>query len=379
MRKIVILIVILSVLACSVEGAHIQQSIRAGQVPSRGVNLGGWLVLEKWMTSASVAWQGVPDSIANQGEYKTITYLGHAVGDALFEQHRKTWINESDIAEIASRGLNTVRVPVGYWIAGFDKTGGTDWQVFAPGALKYLDLLIKQWALKYNVAVLVSIHAAKGSQNGADHSAPPTYGTTYWSQHPENIQNTIDLATFLADRYKNETAFLGIGLLNEPSGSTDDTKLRDYYLRAYKAIRATGNDCILTHAPLLWEQDPAYYANFTPPSQGYYNCWHEWHKYLIWGYEGQTENQILGAALDGISSQITSWTGNRLFIGEWALATTSSAPFNTSATFLQFASKYFKTVSPAHWTYWSWKCSNDEVGFNAWSLRNLLRLGLTIQ
>lgn len=31
----------------------------------RGVNLGGWLVAEHWMTSSSVIWGGVPENIAN--------------------------------------------------------------------------------------------------------------------------------------------------------------------------------------------------------------------------------------------------------------------------------------------------------------------------
>jgi glucan 1,3-beta-glucosidase len=61
--------------------------------------------------------------------------------------------------------------------------------------------------------------------------------------------------------------------------------LKDYYLRAHDAIRATGNDCVLTHAPLLWKQDPFSLEDFTPPPK-YSNFWHEWHKYLIWGYEG---------------------------------------------------------------------------------------------
>lgn len=143
-------------------------------------------------------------------------------------------------------------MPIGYWIAGFDPTGGSEWKVFAPGALKYLDRLIKDWAVKYNVAVLISIHAAKGSQNGMDHSAPPTPGTSYWSHYPENVRNTVDLAVFFANRYRNEIAFLGIGLLNEPSASTDEGTLKDYYLTAIKEIRATGNDCVLTHAPLLY-------------------------------------------------------------------------------------------------------------------------------
>jgi len=57
----------------------------------------------------------------------------------------------------------------------------------------------------------------------------------------------------LADRYRNEASFLGIGLLNEPTGSTNDDVLHEYYTNAYNIIRSTGNDCVLTHAPLLYK------------------------------------------------------------------------------------------------------------------------------
>lgn len=119
--------------------------------------------------------------MANKGEHATMQHLGHNNGDWRFEQHRKTWITEGDIKEIAQAGLNSVRVPVGFWIAGFDATGGNDWQTFAPGSINYLDTLIRDWAVKHNIAVMISIHAAKGSQNGNDNSAPPDAGKTYWS------------------------------------------------------------------------------------------------------------------------------------------------------------------------------------------------------
>lgn len=79
-----------------------------------------------------------------------------------------------------------MRVPVGYWIVGFDNhdpSNKKEWQTFAPGGLKYLDALIKNWANKYNIAVFVGIHAAKGSQNGNDHSAPSDPGKTYWASY----------------------------------------------------------------------------------------------------------------------------------------------------------------------------------------------------
>ena len=99
---------------------------------------------------------------------------------------------------------------------------------------------------------MISIHAAKGSQNGNDHSAAPDPGKTYWAQYPENVRNTVDFAVFLADRYRYDPAFLGIGLLNEPTGSTDEPTLKAYYETAIKEIRGTGNDCILSISPLLY-------------------------------------------------------------------------------------------------------------------------------
>ena len=144
-------------------------------------------------------------------------FLGHATGDQRFEQHRLSWIAERDIAEIAAAGLNAVRVPIGYWIVGFDNhdpSNKQEWKVLAPNGLKYLDMLIKDWCNKHNLAVFISLHAAKGSQNGMDHSAAPDPGKSYWGSYRENIDNTIDVANFLANRYKDDPAFLGIGLLN---------------------------------------------------------------------------------------------------------------------------------------------------------------------
>ncbi len=116
MNFILVLFSVLILMKCE----HIQYKIRRGDIPSRGVNLGGWLVVEHWMTSDSIIWQGVPNSISDGGEYQTMKFWGHSEGDWRFEQHRATWIVESDIAEIAKYGLNTVRVPVGFWIGGFD-------------------------------------------------------------------------------------------------------------------------------------------------------------------------------------------------------------------------------------------------------------------
>jgi len=358
---------------------HVQYKIRRGEITARGVNLGGWLVAEHWMTGSQALWAGVPSPTVDQGEYAVMQHLGHGTGDARFEAHRSSWITESDIAEIASFHLNMVRVPIGYWIVGFDNddpNGQQHWKVYAPGGLKHLDNLM-QWCNNHNIAVLVDIHAAKGSQNGNEHSAPESPGNEYWSTYPENVNNTLNVADFIARRYKSYPSFLGLDLINEPTGSTDINVLKNYYLRANDVIRSY-SDCLLVHMPLLYQQDPSSggWNTFTPPPK-YTNTWHEWHNYLIWGYEGDNEQQLMSIAQGALTNSIKGWTGNWLFDGEWSLATSGNAPFNDENLFRQWAGIYLGALSNCHagWAYWTWKVSNDDGGRNAWSFRQMLRKG----
>ena len=99
---------------------------------------------------------------------------------------------------------------------------------------------------------LIDIHAAEGSQNGKDHSSPPDSEKLYWSPYPENIDDIIEVARFLAARYRYTPSFLGVELLNEPT-SVDGAKLKDYYIRAYDAIRKTNDlETIASWSPLLF-------------------------------------------------------------------------------------------------------------------------------
>ncbi|DAZ99759.1 TPA: hypothetical protein N0F65_003546 [Lagenidium giganteum] len=358
---------------------HVKFQLRNGQLPARAVNLGGWLVAEHWMTGSSPIWNGVPDDVANQGEFATMKHLGHGNGDWRFEQHRANWITEGDIREIASRGLNAVRVPIGYWIMGYDPADWSnheEYKIFAPGALKYLDTLINNWAARHNVAVIVSLHAHKGSQNGRDHSAAPDSGKKYWSKYAENIENSVAWAKFIAGRYKDSDAFLGLNLMNKPEYDTDPNVVRSYFERAYREIRATGNDCVLITSPMLNEQNPGSMANFMN-FPAFYNVWHDWHPYFVWGYDGKNEEQLIDAVKQYGRTNLAPWTGNWLFLGEWSMASPGSAPFRDDAQFRRYGQTLLDVFQGAHqgWSYWSWKVSGDENGKNGWSMRNMLRNG----
>ncbi|RLN90836.1 hypothetical protein BBJ28_00016073 [Nothophytophthora sp. Chile5] len=364
----------------SSSSTHVQYSIRSGDTTSKGVNLGSWLVAEHWMTSSADFWTGAVN--ASNGEYTAIAEATDP--DTIrsnLENHHSTFITESDIADIAAVGINTVRVPVGFWIVGFDHddpSGKAEWEVYTNGTLKYLDALITDWAKTYNVAVLLSLHAAKGSQNGADNSSPSVYGSEYWAAYTENVNNTITMASYLADRYKDEDAFLGIGLLNEPNGDTTTDALYDYYERAYTAIRETGNDCVLSVAPLLYEQSPDVLTDFML-APAYTNVWVEWHPYFVWGYDDVSDEDLVETSVKvDFQGDVTQWNAvsghNRLFLGEWCFATNGKFEDNEEL-FYQFAQAQTDVANQAGggWTYWSWRIYDDESGSNMWSLRAVLR------
>ncbi|TMW66885.1 hypothetical protein Poli38472_012001 [Pythium oligandrum] len=361
---------------------HVQAKIRAGEVKSRGVNLGGWLVTEKWMNAGSDIWNDVPAQYSGGGEYVTMKH-GSNVDDRRkrFTKHHDTFIMENDIREIAEAGLNTVRVPVGYWITGADPSDISnkgEWKAYPQGTLAYVDRLIREWGVKHNVAVMISIHAAKGSQNGQDHSAPAEPGKAYWSKYQENVDNTLYVAKFLADRYKDDAAFLGLCLLNEPNADTSESVVNQYYQDAYKAIRDTGNDCILSIMPMLYKQTAENLNGFMEAPK-YTNVWVEWHPYFLWGYEDVSADDLVNKSiLQTFDAKIKKWVNragaNKMFFGEWSLGNAGQYKNADSDGYKKWTQAQMTVMNQASagWTFWSWHIEGDDKNYNAWSLRSVL-------
>ncbi|KAF1322460.1 Glucan 1,3-beta-glucosidase, partial [Globisporangium splendens] len=306
-----------------------------------------------------------------------------------FEGHWKSFITEDDIAQIASAGLNTVRVPVGYWITGFDDhdvSNEAEWKVHAPGGLKHLDRLVREWVKTHNVSVLISMHAAKGSQNGAENSSPAAKDRSLWPLYPGNIATTVDAVRFLAQRYKGDDAFLGIGLLNEPDGATTAKALYQYYEDAYRLIRIEDqNDCILTVSPLLTEQSAKFDLNELLP--GASNVWVEWHRYSTRGFEDATEDELLTSAIPALQSELDSWkdkSDKKLFIGEFSFAIAKQQFTDTQHRLNEFAHAQLELLTnhvDVGWTFWTWRVSGDDDDttgseLSRWSLRSTIRNGV---
>lgn len=154
-----------------------------------GVNLGGWLVLERWMTPGLFRASGEEDEI----------WLHRSTDPAelerLLRRHRDTYITEDDFRAISAHGLNLVRIPVPFFIFG-DVPGH-------PGCVEYLDRAF-DWAERAGLKVLIDLHTVPGSQNGFDNGG--LTGVVRWHTTPRQVAFALDVLERLARRYRDRPA-----------------------------------------------------------------------------------------------------------------------------------------------------------------------------
>ncbi|EIN07450.1 glycoside hydrolase, partial [Punctularia strigosozonata HHB-11173 SS5] len=200
----------------------------------RSVNLGSWFVHEKWMTPS--LWDCASGPKISEAD---IAYGWGSIDGAraVLERHWDTFITQEDLDYLASIGINTVRLPIGYWNLGPGFTGGT---LYDPVGDVYKNSWVHvvraiNMAAKAGIGVLVDLHGAVGSQNGQDHSGVSDKGVWLFSI-PANMDKTIAVLTYLTQQLTYVTNVVGIQILNEP---VDDPGLWGFYDRAIAAMRAT--------------------------------------------------------------------------------------------------------------------------------------------
>ncbi|KAK4693069.1 glucan 1,3-beta-glucosidase, partial [Lecanoromycetidae sp. Uapishka_2] len=84
-----------------------------GQMPIRGVNLGGWLSIEPFITPSLFntyqSNQGIVD------EWTLCKQLGPSTAAKTIEKHYSQFITEDDFQQIQAAGFDHVRIPFSYW------------------------------------------------------------------------------------------------------------------------------------------------------------------------------------------------------------------------------------------------------------------------
>ncbi|MCB2145468.1 MAG: glycoside hydrolase family 5 protein [Deltaproteobacteria bacterium] len=198
----------------------------------RGVNLGGWLVLEKWMTPSLF------ERLAATDETTWCAELGSEAPTRL-RSHWERFITREDFAWLADVGINAVRIPLGHWIFGppypYHPKYGADPHPFVEGGVEVLDRALG-WAEAVGLRVILDLHAAPGCQNGFDNGG--ILGVCEWHTREEYLAHAVAVLGRLAERFGRSPALFAIQLLNEPRWDVPTALLKDYYRRAYEAVRA---------------------------------------------------------------------------------------------------------------------------------------------
>ena len=122
----------------------------------RGVNLGGWLVQEAWMSLTNAPCQTEAFRVLDER-------LGRETRERLFDVYEDNYLSEADFDNIAALGMNVVRIPFAWWNILDDD-----------GALRQDAFTRLDWAVsccaERGMYVILDLHAARGSQNNQDNS-----------------------------------------------------------------------------------------------------------------------------------------------------------------------------------------------------------------
>ncbi|GAM83462.1 hypothetical protein ANO11243_014500 [Dothideomycetidae sp. 11243] len=173
----------------------------------RGVNLGGWFVLEPWITPS--LFQNQPPAVVD--EYTLCAQLA-ADCESTLQNHWSTWITQDDFAKINATGMNHVRIPIGFWSIIPD----SNYPSFVQGAYYWLGQAL-DWAQASNLHVMIDIHGAQGSQNGFDNSG--IRGDINFNTG-DTLSQFRSVFQKLRDDYGNHPAVSTIEIVNEPMAST---------------------------------------------------------------------------------------------------------------------------------------------------------------
>ncbi|MFH1771936.1 MAG: cellulase family glycosylhydrolase [Candidatus Omnitrophota bacterium] len=205
----------------------------------KGVNLGGWLLMEGYILGG----RNIPES-----EFKrAFAGLNGKKELTVFEKiFRDNFIQEDDIKNIASLGANAVRLPFNFRL--IEKKP----YCYIEEGFLYIERILR-WADKYNIAVVLDLHAAPGAQN-CDWHADSSGKADFWNKKAYR-DRTVRLWQEIAARFKDSSSLAGYDIINEPVlGKRSVNILKNFYSKAIKVIRAIDKKHTIFLEGDIWAQ-----------------------------------------------------------------------------------------------------------------------------
>ncbi|EER31552.1 glucan 1,3-beta-glucosidase precursor [Candida tropicalis MYA-3404] len=355
----------------------------------RGVNLGGWFVLEPYMNPSLFEpfKNGNDESGVPVDEYHWTQTLGKETASKILEDHWAKWITEWDFQQMSNLGLNLVRIPIGYWAFQL-----LDNDPYVQGQVAFLDEAL-EWARNHNIKVWIDLHGAPGSQNGFDNSG---LRDSLEFQNGDNTQVTLNVLAEIFQKYGTsdyDDVVVGIELVNEPLGpSLDMDALKKFYMDGYSSLRNTEGSV----TPLIIHdafQVSGYWDNFLTVAGGQWNVVLDHHHYQVfsagelsrdidqhisvacnWGWSAKNEyHWTVTGEWSAALTDCAYWLNGVNRGARWEGAYDGSPYYGSCEPYLQFSSwtdehktnvrRYIEAQLDAFeftggWIFWSWKTEN---------------------
>lgn len=314
----------------------------------RGVNLGGWLMMEGYILYG----RNIAEKIF-KAEFKK--YHGQKESDSFTELYRSNFIVESDFKNISSLGFNCVRLPFNYRLIE-NKVG-----------IEFLKNAVKL-CKKHNIYCILDMHAAPGSQN-EDWHADSSGRAGLWSDK-KNQEKFFILWELLAGAFKDESIVAGYDVLNEPviKTSNADKVLRGLYMKLVKRIRAIDKNHIIFLEGNTWSQvlehigEPfadnlSYSIHFYHPLDFTFN-FQKGLKYPGAISGEQWDSNTIKSRLETYYDYSRKWN-IPVFVGEFGINSRCEGCYG-ELRWVKDTLECFKGFD-FHWAYWTYKAIGNSV------------------
>lgn len=328
----------------------------------RGVNLGGLFIVEPWMMNDE--WNAMGCG-GQKSEFDCVLKLGQAAANTAFRGHWNRWIIKSDITEIASLGLNTVRIPLGYWI--YEAIVYSDSEHFPQGGFTYLERVCG-WAKEAGLYIILDLHGAPGAQLAKQPFTgqyAPSAGF-YLGYQYERAYKWLEWITKIIHTNPSFANVGAVEIVNEPSTNQDiaATMISQYYPTAFARIRAVEQGLgIAANNKIHIQMMNAKWGSGDPTSSltnNYFALYDDHH------YVKYTPGVTVSRAGYMRHSCTDSRSGNwPVITGEWSLSVADSAAWNSEFSLdasdavawyrKWWAAQFLSYEKIDGWIYWNWK------------------------
>jgi len=327
--------------------------------PWRGVNLGGWLLLEPGPSCGLFEKHCKRNGQKVRCEWDLLEIMIKKGALADLEQHRQTHITKQDFIEIKEMGLNSVRIPFGYWVV----LGPQRNAPYQGPALEYIDLAV-DWAEEVGLQVLLDLHGCPGGESPDAPCGRRVRPAKAWNWKKWNFSQSLRALEKLAQRYCGRACVTGIQVCNEPCTSVPVEKLCQYYDRAISTVRSAGMpaDRVAVVLPVFQREVVEVAKTFASLSAGKHSnyCFDMHYYHCFNGCDDWKFAQHL-REIQWHRKEIEQFP---ICVGEWSLALGKSAAKSrcfpakeTHAIFGRVQRTAYDEASHG-WFFWTWKDSN---------------------